>query len=65
MNRRIDAHLARTQLGQIMDLGSTRRTHRRHYERAGFYPHRRPSPGLAAKGLGGCQAARPRHPDPG
>jgi hypothetical protein len=49
MDRRIDAHIARTQFGQIMDLATRnnarfivdRRGGDRHHERAGFHSHRR------------------------
>jgi hypothetical protein len=60
MNRRIDAHFARTQLGQIMDLASENNDRFVVDPRgeptiviigvqdSSAPPHRRPSPGLAA-----------------
>ena len=67
MDRRIDAHIARTQFGQIMNIAiknnerfvvdHQRRAGRRHHERAGFHPYRRAAARLASESLGRRQAA--------
>ena len=60
MNRRVDAHLARTQFGQIMDRAVENNerfvVERRgepavDHERAGFYSHRGSPSRLAGEGL--------------
>jgi hypothetical protein len=75
MDRRIDAHIARTQFGQIMDLATKNNERfivdRRGepavviMERAGFHPYRRTAPRLAAESLDWRQAARARQADAG